>query len=121
MWLLELVVGCAQKQSTAELVAYLTKELPIIERHTETVAVINKATEAITSEAKKPATPKDESSASSKTQMEAIEPPKPAVYTPISINQLTTEVILKALATPPPRIAVNISNLSTHHLSRNVL
>ena len=84
------MVSCGQKQSTAELVAYFTEELPIIERHSETVEAISEATEAITLEAEKPVSPNDESPVSSKTQAEAIEPPKPATAVPVGINQLST-------------------------------
>ncbi len=95
-------VGCGQKRSTAELIVFLAAEEPIIKRHNETLDTISKAMEAITLEAKKPATPKDESSASSKTQLEAIEPPKPPGGAPVPLGSLTTEDIIKALKTPPP-------------------
>ncbi len=95
-------IGCGQKETTAELIAFLATEEPIIERHAETVDAINKATEAITSEAEKPVTPKDESSASSKTQMEAIEPPKPSGGVPVSIHSLSAEEIIRSLKTPIP-------------------
>lgn len=98
-----LVVGCGEKQSTAELITFLATEEPIIKRHNETLDTISKAMEAITLEAKKPATPKDEPSASSKTQLEAIEPPKPATNVPVSMYQLSTEEIIKALTTPAPK------------------
>jgi len=39
-------VGCAQKQSTVELKAYLNKASPIMQRHTETTETTNQANRA---------------------------------------------------------------------------
>ena len=51
---------------------YLNQALPIIDRHNETLEAIDRAMEAIASEAEKPSADDP-----SKTQLEAIELPKP--------------------------------------------
>ena len=88
-----LVLGCGQNESTANLIAYLDEEQPIIERHAETLRVINKAIETISLEAKK-SCPDD----SLKTQLEAIELSKSPSAT--TMQRAIVESILQALATP---------------------
>lgn len=75
---------------------YFLEALPIIERHAETVEAVNKAIEAINSGAEKPALDDP-----SKTQMEAIETPRPSGV-PVSLHQLTIDDIIKSLTTPLP-------------------
>lgn len=94
------MVGCGQqepkqaaKQPNTELIAYFTEEQPIIERHNETLHAISKAIETISLEAEKPS-PDDPS----KTQLEAIELPKPPK--PTGMKVITVEDILKALSAP---------------------
>lgn len=41
-----LVIGCGQKQSSAELQAYVEEALPIMKRHTETTETTNQANRA---------------------------------------------------------------------------
>ncbi len=88
-----LVVGCGHNESTAKLIAYLDEGQPIIERHAETLRAINKAIETISLEGKKPS-PDDPS----KTQLEAIELPKPVSAS--TIQRVTVDSILRALTAP---------------------
>lgn len=100
------LVSCAQQQSKVELRAYLIEEVYRLERQSQILKSLIKAMEAVDYEAKKPATPKDEPSSSSKTQMETIKSPKPVP--PVPLHLLTPEEIVRALTTrahtPEPTI-----------------
>ncbi len=102
------MVGCAQqeskqtvKQPPSELITYIAKEKPISERHLETLQVISKAIKAISLEAEKPSLDNP-----SKTQIEAIELPKPSP--PTSIQTLTVEALVRSLTGPktPPELII---------------
>jgi hypothetical protein len=91
------LVSCGQKESTAKLIAYLDEEQPISERHVVTLQATSEAMKTISLEAKKPS-PDDPS----KTQLEAIQLPKPPQ--PTGIQRITVEAIKEALQAPktPP-------------------
>lgn len=95
-----MLTSCGPPQPTPKEI-YLAEELPIIQRHNETLYRANKAMEAIASESEKPATSKDKPSASSKTQMEAIETPEPPHSVPVPLHILTREEVLRSFSTRP--------------------